>query len=56
MNLNARHLVNSIQLTKMIIHEAQKRPEYHSMGSTVSALLKKDDCTWIANVGERWTS
>ena len=52
LSLNARHLVNSIQLTNMIIHEAQKRPEYHNMGSTVSALLEEDDCTWIANVGD----
>jgi protein phosphatase len=48
----ARHLVNSIVLSNMIIHEAQKRPEYHRMGSTVSALLEEDDCIWIANVGD----
>jgi serine/threonine protein phosphatase PrpC len=48
----ARHLVNSILLSNMVIHEAQKRPKYHRMGSTVSALLEDDDCVWIANVGD----
>ncbi len=48
----AKHLINSIVLTNMIIHEAQKKPEYHRMGSTVSALLEDDDCLWLANVGD----
>jgi PPM family protein phosphatase len=49
---SANHLVNSIVLTNMILHEAQKRPEYHRMGSTVSALLEEEDCMWLANVGD----
>ena len=48
----AKHLINSISLTNIIIHEAQKRPEYHKMGSTVSALLVGKDCIWSANVGD----
>lgn len=48
----ARHLINSISLTNIIIHEAQKRPEYHKMGSTVSALLVGPECLWSANVGD----
>lgn len=49
---NAKHLINSIVLTNLIIHEAQKKPEYHRMGSTVSALLEEKDCIWLANVGD----
>lgn len=49
---NAKHLINSIVLTNIIIHEAQKKPEYHRMGSTVSALLEEEDCIWLANVGD----
>ena len=49
---NARHLINSISLSNIIIHEAQKRPEYHRMGSTVSALLIEKDCVWAGNVGD----
>lgn len=49
---NAKHLMNSISFTNIIIHEAQKRPQYHRMGSTISALLVEDDCIWIANVGD----
>jgi serine/threonine protein phosphatase PrpC len=49
---NARHLINSISLSNIIIHEAQKRPEYHRMGSTVSALLIEKDCIWAGNVGD----
>lgn len=48
----AKHLINSIALTNIIIHEAQKKPEYHRMGSTVSALLVAKDCLWAANVGD----
>ena len=48
----AKHLINSISLTNIIIHEAQKKPEYHRMGSTVSALLVEKDCIWAANVGD----
>lgn len=48
----AKHLINSIVLTNIIIHEAQKKPEYHRMGSTVSALLEEEDCIWLANVGD----
>ncbi|MBW1799499.1 MAG: serine/threonine-protein phosphatase [Deltaproteobacteria bacterium] len=49
---NAKHLVNSILLSNLIIHEAQKKPEYHKMGSTVSALLVEGDHIWLANVGD----
>ena len=48
----AKHLINSISLTNIIIHEAQKKPEYHRMGSTVSALLVEKDSLWAANVGD----
>lgn len=48
----ATHLVNSISLANIIIHEAQKRPEYHRMGSTVSALLVGKNGMWVANVGD----
>ncbi len=49
---HAKHLINAITLTNIIIHEAQKRREYHKMGSTVSALLVEKDCIWSANVGD----
>jgi len=49
---DAKHLINAISLTNIIIHEAQKRREYHKMGSTVSALLVEKDCIWSANVGD----
>ena len=52
---SAKHLLNSISLTNIIIHEAQKRPEYHRMGSTVAALLVEDACVWAANVGDTRT-
>jgi protein phosphatase len=48
----AKHLINSILLANIMIHEAQKRPEYHRMGSTISALLVEKDCMWAANVGD----
>lgn len=48
----AKHLVNSVQLANIIIHEAQKKPEYHRMGTTVSALLMEKGCIWAANVGD----
>jgi serine/threonine protein phosphatase PrpC len=48
----AKHLLNSIAFANRIIHEAQKKPEYHKMGSTVSALLLDEDCLWLANVGD----
>jgi protein phosphatase len=49
---DAKHLVNSLAFTNIIIHEAQKKPKYHRMGSTVSALLVDEDCIWAANVGD----
>lgn len=49
---NAKHLINSISLSNIIIHEAQKRPEYHRMGSTVSALLLEKNRMWAGNVGD----
>jgi serine/threonine protein phosphatase PrpC len=48
----AKHLVNSIVLCNMLIHEGQKKPQYHRMGSTVSALLVDKDLVWLANVGD----
>jgi serine/threonine protein phosphatase PrpC len=48
----AKHLINSIILTNLVIHEAQKNSQYHRMGSTVSALLLEGDCIWSANVGD----
>lgn len=51
----AKHLLNSIWLTNIIIHEAQKRPEYHRMGSTLSALMVDEACLWSANVGDSRT-
>jgi PPM family protein phosphatase len=49
---DAKHLINSIAFANIIIHEAQKKPEYHRMGSTVSALYIDKDCIWSANVGD----
>ena len=49
---NAKHLINSIALCNMLIHEGQKKPQYHRMGSTVSALLLDKDVLWVANVGD----
>ena len=49
---NAKHLINSISLSNIIVHEAQKRPEYHRMGTTVSALLLEKSVIWAGNVGD----
>ena len=48
----AKHLINSIAFTNIIIHEAQKKAQYHRMGSTVSALYVDKDSIWSANVGD----
>jgi len=48
----AEHLINSIAFTNIIIHEAQKKAEYHRMGSTVSAVYIDKDSIWCANVGD----
>ena len=48
----AKHLINSILFANTIIHEAQKKPQYHRMGTTVAALLVEKDCVWPANVGD----
>jgi protein phosphatase len=49
---SAKHLINSIVLCNLLIHEGQKKPQYHRMGSTVSALLADGDTLWLANVGD----
>ncbi len=48
----AKHLMNSLYFANTIVHEAQKKPEYLKMGSTVSALLVEGDIIWSANVGD----
>ena len=48
----AKHLVNSISLANLIIYEAQQKPQYQGMGSTVSALLVDKNRIWSANVGD----
>ncbi len=48
----AKHLLNSLYMANLLVHEAQKKPEYHKMGSTVSAVLVEDNAIWIANVGD----
>jgi serine/threonine protein phosphatase PrpC len=48
----AKHLMNSLYFANTIVHEAQKKPEYLRMGSTVSALLVEKDIIWSANVGD----
>jgi protein phosphatase len=49
---DAKHLVNSILLANIIIHEAQKKPEYLRMGSTVAAIFNEGNQLWSANVGD----
>jgi PPM family protein phosphatase len=48
----AGHLINSISLANLLIHEAQKKPRYYGMGSTVSALLADKNRIWSSNVGD----
>lgn len=48
----AKHLVKAISLANTVVHEAQKKPEYLRMGSTVTALLVEKDTIWSANVGD----
>lgn len=48
----ANHLVNSIYLANIIVYEAQQKPQYHGMGSTVSALVVDQNRIWSANVGD----
>ena len=48
----AGHLVNSIHMANVVVHEAQKKPQYLHMGSTVSAVLSEKNRLWIANVGD----
>lgn len=48
----AKHVISSITLANSVIHEAQKKPEYHSMGTTISTIVVEGDCFWSANVGD----
>lgn len=48
----AKHLINSIALSNIVVHEAQKKPQYLRMGSTVSSILAEDEILWVANVGD----
>ena len=48
----ANHLINSIHMSNMLVHDAQKMPEYLQMGSTVSVVLTEGDTLWVANVGD----
>ncbi len=52
LSIKAKHLVKAISLANTMVHEAQKKPEYLKMGSTVSALLVEKDTLWSANVGD----
>jgi len=51
-SLIANHLINSIVFSNIVVHEAQKRPEYHRMGSTISVILQEKETLWAANVGD----
>lgn len=46
------HLINSISLANIIVYEAQQKPQYRGMGSTVSALVADQNRIWSANVGD----
>lgn len=48
----AKHLVNSVYMSNKLVHEAQKKPEYLNMGSTVSVVITEKDILWVANVGD----
>ena len=52
LSLKANHLINSIHIANMLVHEAQKKLEYLQMGSTVTALLREGNSFWVANVGD----
>lgn len=47
-----KHLLNSIYLANIIVYEAQQKPQYQGMGSTVSALVVDQNRIWSANVGD----
>ena len=49
---NARHLVNSINFANSLVFEAQKKTDYHNMGTTISAVLSDQGNLWCANVGD----
>lgn len=49
---SAKHLVNSISMANIMVFEAQKKPQYYRMGSTIVALLLEEDTIWAANVGD----
>ena len=48
----ANHLLNSICMSNIMVHKAQKKPEYLRMGSTVSAVFVESNTLWFANVGD----
>ena len=48
----AKHLVISIYMSNSVVHEVQEKPEYHRMGSTVSAIITEKNAFWVANVGD----
>ncbi|MBN1627445.1 MAG: serine/threonine-protein phosphatase [Deltaproteobacteria bacterium] len=48
----ANHLLNAIRLANIIVYEAQQKPQYQGMGSTVSALVIDKNRIWSANVGD----
>ena len=49
---NAKHLVNSIYFANSLVFEAQKKPDYSNMGTTISAVISDQGDLWCANVGD----
>jgi serine/threonine protein phosphatase PrpC len=48
----AKHLINAIAFANRVINEAQKKPAYYGMGSTVAAVVEESETLWVANVGD----